>query len=78
MGFIFQVRKEGKRKYPNLVHQSGNGVLESLGDIDEKVDIVSSVGFDGTLGTDRCLISFTEGVDLLMRMLLTVKNPGGR
>jgi len=30
----------------NLVHQSGNGVHESLGDIDEKVDVMSSIGFD--------------------------------
>jgi len=62
----------------NLVHQSGNGVLESLGDIDEKVDIVSSMGFDGTLGTDGGLVSFAVIVDLKMRMLLAMKNPGGR
>ena len=78
MGFIFQVRKEGKRKYPNLVHQSGNGVLEFVGDVDQAIEVVSFVEIDNTFSADRCLISFTEGVDLLMRMLLTVKNPGGR
>jgi len=60
----------------NLVHQSGNGVLESLGDIDEKVDVMSSMRFNGTLGTDGSLVSLAVGVDLKVRMLLAVKNPG--
>ena len=60
----------------NLVHQSGNGVHESLGDIDEKVDVMSSMGFDSTLGTHRGLVSLAVGVDLKMRVLLAVKNPG--
>jgi len=36
------------------------------------------MGFDGTLGTDSSLVSLAERVDLKMRMLLTMKNPGLR
>jgi len=70
--------KKGKKEgETNLVHQSGNRVLESLGDVDEKVDIMSSMGFDGTLGTDSSLVSLAVGIDLLVRMHRATKNPGG-
>jgi len=62
----------------NLVHQSGNAVLESLGESGQGMEIVSLVGIHNTLGTDSSLVSFAVGVDLLMRMLLAMKNPGGR
>ena len=62
----------------NLVHQGGNRVLESLGDVDEKVDIMSFMEIDGALGTDGGLVSLAVGVDFKVRMLLTVKNPGSR
>ena len=68
----------GKDLKTNLIHQSGNGVLESLGGGGEGMKIVSLVGIHNTLGTDSSLISLAVGVDLKMRMLLTVKNPGSR
>jgi len=61
----------------NLVHQSGNGVFESLGEGGEGMEIVSLVGIHNTLGTDSSLVSLTVGVDFLMRMLLAMKNPRG-
>jgi len=76
-GLFSNLEKRGNLQ-TYLVHQSGNGVLESLGDIDEKVDVMSSMGFDSTLGTHRGLVSFAVGVDLILRVLLTTKNPGGR
>ena len=39
---------------------------------------MSSMGFDGTLGTDGGQVSFAVGIDFLMRVLLAMKNPGGR
>jgi len=62
----------------NLVHQSGNGVLEALGDIDQAINIMTTVEIDNTLCTDSGLVSFAVRVDLILRMLLAVKNPGGR
>ena len=60
----------------NLVHQSGNGVLESLGDVDQASDIMSTVEIHSTLGTDGGLVSFAVRVDFLVGMLLAMKNPG--
>jgi len=62
----------------NLVNQSGNGVLESLGGGGEGMKIVSLVGIHNTLGTDSSLVSLAVRVDLILRMLLAMKNPGGR
>jgi len=62
----------------NLVHQSGNGVLESLGEGGEGINIMSLVGIKSALGTDSSLVSLAERVDLILRMLLAMKNPGGR
>jgi len=60
---FFKLERRGEKKWKtNLVHQSGNGVLEFLGDIDEKVDIMSSMGFDGTLGTNSSQVSFAVGI----------------
>jgi len=70
--------KRGKRKETNLVHQSGKTVLESLGESGQQGKFVPLMGFDGTLGTDRSLVSLAVRVDLKMRMLLAMKNPGGR
>jgi len=39
---------------------------------------MTNVGIDNTLGTDGSLVSFAVRVDLKMRMLLAMKNPGGR
>jgi len=76
---FFKLERRGEKKWKtNLVHQSGNGVLEFLGDIDEKVDIMSSMGFDGTLGTNSSQVSFAVGVNLVLRMLLALENPGCR
>jgi len=61
----------------NLVHQSGNGVLESLGDVDQASNIMSTVKIHGALRTNRSLVSFAVRVDFKMRMLLAMKNPGG-
>ena len=70
---------KGKKELEtNLVHQSGNGILESLGDVDQASDIMSTVEIHSTLGTDGGLVSFAVRVDFLVRMLLAVKNPGGR
>ena len=60
----------------NLVHQIGNSVLESLGDVDQATNVMTNVGIDDTLGTDSSLVSLAVGVDLILRMLLAVKNPG--
>ena len=68
----------GKDLKTNLIHQSGNGVLESLGEGGEGMKIVSLVGIHNTLGTDSCLVSLAVRVDLILRMLLAVKNSGGR
>jgi len=62
----------------NLVHQSGNGVLEFLGDVDQTIDIMTTVEIYSTLGTDSCLISLAVGVDFLVGVFLAMKNPGGR
>jgi len=62
----------------NLVHQSGNGVLESLGEGGEGINVMSLVGIKSALGTHRSLVSLAVRVDLILRMLLTMKNPGGR
>jgi len=62
----------------NLVHQSGNGILESLGDVDQASDIMSTVEIHSTLGTDSSLVSLAVRIDFKMRMLLTMENPGGR
>ena len=61
----------------NLVHQSGNAVLESLGDVDQAINIMSFMKIDGALCTDSSLVSLAVRIDFLMRMLLAVKNPGG-
>ena len=61
----------------NLMQQSGNGVLESLGDVDQATNIMTYVGIHDTLGTHGSLVSLTVGVDFLMRMLLAMKNPRG-
>jgi len=62
----------------NLVHQSGNGVLESLGDVDQAIDIMSTVKIHSTLGADSSLVSFAVGVDLILGVFLAMKNSGGR
>jgi len=62
----------------NIVHQSGNGVRESLGDVNKAIDLMSFVEIDNTLGADSCLVGLAVRVDFLVRMLLAVKNPGGR
>ena len=62
----------------NLVHQSGNSVLESLGKVGEVSNVMAHVRVNNTLGTDSCLVSFAVRVDLILRVLLAVKNPGGR
>jgi len=62
----------------NLVHQSGNAVLESLGEGGQQVKFVPLMEFNDTLGTDSSLVSLAVRVDFLVRMLLAVKNPGGR
>jgi len=41
------------------------------------MEIVSLVGIHNTLGTDSSLVGLAVRVDLKMRMLLAVKNPGG-
>ena len=68
----------GKKGKTNLGHQSGNGVRESLGDVDEATNVMTNVEIDNTLGTDGSLVSFAVRVDLKMRMLLAMKNPEGR
>jgi len=71
--------KKGKKEgETNLGHQSENSVLEFLGDVDKAIDIMSTVEIHSALGTDSSLVRFAVGVDLKMRMLLTMKNPGGR
>jgi len=62
----------------NLVHQSGNAVLESLGEVSEVSNVMAHVRVDKTLGTDSILVSLAVRVDFLVRMLLAMKNPGGR
>jgi len=39
---------------------------------------MSTVEVHSALGTDGSLVSFAVGVDLILRMPLAVKNPGGR
>ena len=56
----------------NLVHQSENGVFESLGDVDQAIDIMSFIKIDGALGTDGGQVSFAVRVDLTLRMLLAM------
>ena len=80
-GFVFQLggkKGGGKREgEANLVHQSGNGVLESLGKVGEVSNVMTHVRVNNTLGTEGSLVSFAVRVDLKMRMLLAMKNPGG-
>jgi len=67
----------GKDLKTNLIHQSGNGVLESLGEGGEGINIMSLVGIKSALGTHRSLVSLAVRVDLILRMLLAMKNPRG-
>ena len=62
----------------NLVHQSGNAVLESLGESGQQGKFVPLMEFHNTLGTDGSLVSLAVRVDFLVRMHLAMKNPGGR
>ena len=68
----------GKDLKTNLIHQSGNGVLEPLGDVNQATNIMTNVGIDNTLRADSSLVSLAVRVDFLVRMLLAVKNSGGR
>jgi len=70
--------KKKKRIETNLIHQSGNGVLESLGEGSEVSNVMAHVRIHNTLGTDSILVSLAVRVDFLVRMHLAVKNPGGR
>jgi len=71
-------RGKKRNKETNLVHQGGNSLLESLGDVDQAIEVMSFVEIDNTLSANRCLVSFAIRVDLLVRMLLAVKSPGSR
>ena len=61
----------------NLMQQSGNGVLESLGDVDQATNIMTYVGIHDTLGTHGSLVSFAVRDNFLVRMHLAMKNSGG-
>jgi len=39
---------------------------------------MSLVGIKSALRTDSSLVSLAERVDFILRVLLTMKNPGGR
>jgi len=50
--------KKGKDLEANLVHQSGNGVLESLRDAQQSNKVMSLVEIDNTFSADSSLVSF--------------------
>ena len=52
--------------------------LNPLERVDRGINIMSLVEIKSALGTHRSLVSFAVRVDFLVRMLLAVKNPGGR
>ena len=70
---------KGKKELEtNLVHQSGNGILESLGDVDQASDIMSTVEIHSTLGADSSLVSLAVRVNLKLGVFLAMKNSGSR
>jgi len=74
---LFSLSKNFGNKFEtNLGNQSGNGVLESLGDVSQGMEIVSPVGIHNTLGTHGSLVSLAVGVDFILRVFVAMKNPG--